>query len=60
MQYWFNGTLFLDRDDISYLTRPHPTIQFNQFLIAPYIGRGPPVDQSIFIDNVRPATFPIR
>ena len=56
MQYWFNGTLIIDRHDILYRTGAHPTLQFNQFLIAPYIGDGSPVDQSMFIDNLRLAT----
>lgn len=56
MQYWFNGTLVIDRHDILYRTGQHSTIQFSQFLIAPYIGDGSPVDQSMYIDNLRIAT----
>ena len=56
LQYWFNGTLIIDRHDIMYRTGAHPTIQFNQFLIAPYMGDGSPVDQSMWIDNLRVAT----
>jgi len=56
MQYWFNGTLIIDRHDILYRTGAHPTLQFSQFLIAPYIGDGSPVDQSMWIDNLRVAT----
>jgi len=56
MQYWFNGTLIIDRHDILFRTGAHPTLQFNQFLIAPYIGDGSPVDQSMWIDNLRIAT----
>jgi hypothetical protein len=56
VQYWFNGTLILDRHDILFRTGAHPTLQFNQFLIAPYIGDGSPVDQSMWIDNLRVAT----
>jgi uncharacterized protein YjdB len=56
MQYWFNGALILDRHDILYRTGAHPTLQFNQFIIAPYIGDGSPVDQSMFIDNLRVGT----
>jgi hypothetical protein len=55
-QYWFNGTLVIDRHDILYRTGAHPTLQFNQFIIAPYIGVGSPADQSMFIDNLRVAT----
>jgi hypothetical protein len=56
MQYWFNGTLIIDRHDILYRTGAHPTLQFIQFLIAPYIGDGSPVDQSMWVDNLRVAT----
>jgi len=56
MQYWFNGALIIDRHDVVYRTGAHPTLQFSQFLIAPYIGDGSPVDQSMFIDNLRAAT----
>ncbi len=56
MQYWFNGKLVIDRHDIVYRTGAHPTIQFNQFLIGPYIGDGSPVDQSMWVDNLRVAT----
>jgi hypothetical protein len=55
-QYWFNGTLIIDRHDILFRTGAHPTLQFNQFIIAPYIGDGSPVDQSMFVDNLRAAT----
>jgi uncharacterized protein YjdB len=56
VQYWFNGALVIDRHDILFRTGAHPTLQFNQFLIAPYIGVGSPVDQSMWIDNLRIAT----
>jgi uncharacterized protein YjdB len=56
MQYWFNGTLIIDRHDILFRTGAHPTLQFSQFLIAPYIGDGSPVDQSMWLDNLRIAT----
>jgi uncharacterized protein YjdB len=56
VQYWFNGTLIIDRHDILFRTGAQPTIQFNQFLIGPYIGDGSPVDQSMWLDNLRIAT----
>ena len=56
VQYWFNGTLIIDRHDIQFRTGAHATLQFSQFLIAPYIGDGSPADQSMFIDNLRLAT----
>jgi hypothetical protein len=56
IQYWFNGTLIIDRHDILFRTGAHPTLQFNQFLIGPYIGDGSPLDQSMWVDNLRIAT----
>ena len=56
IQYWFNGALVIDRHDVLFRTGAHPTLQFSQFLIAPYIGDGSPVDQSMFVDNLRLAT----
>jgi hypothetical protein len=56
MQYWFNGTLVLDRHDILFRTGARPTIQFHQFIIAPYIGDGSPVDQYMWVDNLTVAT----
>jgi len=56
MQYWFNGQLIIDRHDILFRTGARPTVQFNQFLLTPYIGDGSPVDQSMWVDNLRVGT----
>jgi len=56
MQYWFNGTLAIDRHDVLYRTGASPTVQFNQFLIAPYMSVGSPVDQYTWVDNLIVAT----
>jgi len=51
-QYWFNGTLVIDRHDVMFRTGARPTIKFHQFVIAPYIGDGSPVNQTMWIDNL--------
>lgn len=56
IQYWFNGTPIIDRHDLLFRTGAHPTLQFNQFLIGPWIGDGSPLDQSMWVDNLRIAT----
>ena len=56
MQYWFNGAPVIDRHDILYRTGARPTMQFRQFMIAPYIGDGSPVDQTMWIDDLIVAT----
>jgi len=55
-QYWFNGTLVIDRHDILFRTGARPSINFHQFLIAPYIGDGSPVDQYMWVDDLTVAT----
>src|SRR5437879_1995577 len=55
-QYWFNGTLVIDRHDILFRKGERPRHNYHQFLIAPYIGDGSPVDQSMWIDNLLVAT----
>jgi hypothetical protein len=55
-QYWFNGALITDHHDIIFRTAAHPNMQFNQFLIAPYIGDGSPVPQSMWVDDLVIAT----
>ncbi len=56
MQYWFNGTLVIDRHDILFRTGARPSINFHQFLIAPYIGDGSPADQYMWVDDLTVAT----
>jgi len=56
MQYWFNGTLAIDRHDILFRTGARPNIKFHQFDIAPYIGDGSPVDQYMWLDDLTVAT----
>ena len=52
IQYWLDGQPVIDRRDVLLRTGANPTMQFNQFVIAPYIGDGSPVTQSMWIDNL--------
>jgi len=56
LQYWFNGTLVIDRHDVMLRTGARPALSFAQFIIGPYIGVGSPVDQYMWIDNLTIAT----
>jgi len=56
VQYWFDGQLVIDRQDVLLRTGAHPTMAFNQFLVAPFIGSGSPVDQTMWIDELTVAT----
>jgi hypothetical protein len=52
VQYWFDGQSVIDRRDVLLRTGANPTMQFDQLVIAPYIGDGSPVTQSMWIDDV--------
>jgi len=56
LQYWFNGTLVIDRHNVMLRTGTRPNLSFAQFVIGPYIGVGSPVDQYMWIDNLTIAT----
>jgi uncharacterized protein YjdB len=51
-QYWFDGQLAIDRHNVIFRTGAHPTMKFNQFLMAPYIGDGSPASQTMWIDDI--------
>jgi len=51
-QYWFDGQLVIDRHNVLLRTGVHTGMLFNQFLMAPYIGDGSPVDQTAWLDDL--------
>ena len=55
-QYWFDDQLLIDHQNVLFRTGSNPTMQFNQFLIAPWIGVGSPVAQTMWVDDVVVAT----
>ena len=56
VRYWFDGRLVLEHTNVLFRTGAHPTMRFNQLLIAPYIGDGSPVDQTMWVDDLTVAT----
>jgi hypothetical protein len=52
VQYWFDGRQVIDRRDVLMRTGATPTMRFNQLVLAPYIGDGSPVTQSMWIDDL--------
>ena len=56
LQYWFDGTAVHDFTDVVFRTGQHPNMMFNQFVIAPFIGSGSPVDQTVWFDDLIIAT----
>ena len=56
IQYWFDGELLMDFDDVVFRTGQHPDMLINQFLMTPYFGPGVPHEQSIWVDDLRITT----
>lgn len=56
VSYSLNGTQLMNRSDLLFRTGIHPTLAFHQLVIAPYIGDGSPVDQSLWLDDLLLAT----
>jgi hypothetical protein len=52
VQYWYDGQTVLDHRDVLLRTGQYPEMRFNQFLIAPYIGDGSPIDQTMWVDEM--------
>jgi hypothetical protein len=59
IRYWYDGEPIISLDAILMRTGEHPDMRFNQFLIAPYIGVGSPVDQRMWVDDLTVATGPV-
>jgi len=56
LKYWLDGALIIDQNSVIFRTGANPSLAFNQFVIAPYIGDGSPVDQRFWIDDLTVAT----
>lgn len=52
LRYWYDDHLIIERTNVVFRTARHPAMKFNQFIIAPWIGDGSPVDQTFWIDNL--------
>lgn len=56
MNYWFDGHHIINHNDVIFRTGKYPDMKFNQFVIAPWIGDGSPVEQTMWIDDLTVAT----
>jgi len=54
--YWYDGSQVMNYNNIVLRTGANADMKFNQFVIAPWIGDGSPVDQTFWIDDLTLAT----
>ena len=59
LRYWYDEQLIIERTNVVFRTASHPAMQFNQFIIAPWIGDGAPVDQTFWLDDLLLTTRPV-
>lgn len=55
-QYWYDGQLIINHTNVLLRTGQYPNLRFDTLAIAPYIGDGSPVTQTMWIDNLTVAT----
>ena len=61
LKYWYDGEPLIAHEDVMLRTGEHPTMKFNQYIAAPYMGEGSPIDQTFWVDNLTVAdSRPIR
>jgi len=56
MQQWIDGTLVINRSDVLYRTAQDATKKWAQFVLAPWIGDGSPIAQTMWIDELKVST----
>ncbi len=57
VRYWMDGDLLIDESDVVIRANAgEEGMRFNQLLIAPYIGVGSPVEQTMWLDDLTIAT----
>jgi hypothetical protein len=56
VRYWVDGVLVMEHTNVLVRTGQRATMQFQQLMIAPYLGSGSPVDQTLWIDGLTVAT----
>ncbi len=59
IRYWYDSKILISFDNIIFRTAQFPDMKLNQFLIAPYIGDGSPIEQTMWIDDLIVATSPL-
>jgi hypothetical protein len=52
LQYWLDNQLIIDKSNVLLRTNQNADMQWNQFVMAFYIGDGSPVDQYVWVDDL--------
>ena len=56
IRYWLDGQLILEREDIMLRTVKHADMLIDKIILAPWIGDGSPITQTMWIDDLTVGT----
>lgn len=56
--YKYDGETLISAKNVLMRTAKSPQMKFNQFILAPYIGNGSPVEQSFWVDELVVSNLP--
>lgn len=56
IRYWYDRVPVINLSNVVIRTGQYPNMKFNQFMIAPYIGDGSPIDQTFWVDDLTVGT----
>jgi len=52
MREYVNGTKILDKSDVVYRTGANPSMNWEEFVLGPYMGAASPVAQTMYMDEL--------
>lgn len=56
MQEWIDDVLRIDKSTIVYRTNQHATMKWDKIVLAPYMGAGSPIAQTMWVDELSIST----
>ncbi len=58
-KYWFDGQLIIDDESVLFRTGQNPNMKFIEIALGNWMGQGSPIEQTMWIDNLKISTQPI-
>ena len=56
IRHWLDGVLQIEHTDVIMRTNENATMQWEQLILAPYIGDGSPITQTMWVDELTVGT----
>ena len=56
LKEWIDGILIINSSNVVYRTNQHPSLKWEEIILAPYIGSGSPIIQTMWMDELTVGT----